>query len=467
MARENPDRGKPNKGPTMALIYSQSLFVVVGLFFGLALLKFGNPVIFEGKLPPPSNLSELVYFNWPVQWGWAIVMVVGVLLLPLCRLPSHFPRWLLIAPVLWSLWQWVAAADSIQPDLSRLTALHLTVVAACFYFGLLATRGVSNSMPIWLGSGIGLCLVISIGFQQQFGGLEETRIFYEKLARGEQTPELQAAFDRPGVREIWQSPLFQFKVNSRRIYSTLFYPNTLAGVLLLFVPGLVAAVWLAFGGASRITRSMLAGLILMGAGLCLIWSGSKAGWLIAVAQGGLLFLRSSIPAKWRRTIVITIAIVGVAGLVIRNLDYFQRGAKSVGARTDYWVSAGQAFVDNPVTGTGPGTFGEAYRVRKSADAEMAQLAHNDFIQQASDSGGVGFLSFLVFVGGGFWWLSRNLSFRDAPLARLIWIGLAGWILQCLVEFGLYIPAIAWPAFFLFGLLCREAANHVDTSPASR
>jgi len=33
-----------------------------------------------------------------------------------------------------------------------------------------------------------------------------------------------------------------------------------------------------------------------------------------------------------------------------------------------------------------------------------------------------------------------------------WLGLLGWSLQSLMEFGLYIPALAWPAFTLIGLL---------------
>jgi len=34
----------------------------------------------------------------------------------------------------------------------------------------------------------------------------------------------------------------------------------------------------------------------------------------------------------------------------------------------------------------------------------------------------------------------------------VWVGVLGWALQGLVEFGLYIPALAWPAFALLGWL---------------
>jgi hypothetical protein len=38
------------------------------------------------------------------------------------------------------------------------------------------------------------------------------------------------------------------------------------------------------------------------------------------------------------------------------------------------------------------------------------------------------------------------------LTAAIWLGVLGWSLQSLVEFGLYIPALAWPAFAFLGWL---------------
>ena len=34
----------------------------------------------------------------------------------------------------------------------------------------------------------------------------------------------------------------------------------------------------------------------------------------------------------------------------------------------------------------------------------------------------------------------------------VWLGVLGWSLQGLFDFGLYIPALAWPAFTLLGWL---------------
>jgi hypothetical protein len=42
--------------------------------------------------------------------------------------------------------------------------------------------------------------------------------------------------------------------------------------------------------------------------------------------------------------------------------------------------------------------------------------------------------------------------EEAWLRFAIWLGVLGWCLQGLVEFGLYIPASAWSAFTFLGWL---------------
>jgi hypothetical protein len=37
----------------------------------------------------------------------------------------------------------------------------------------------------------------------------------------------------------------------------------------------------------------------------------------------------------------------------------------------------------------------------------------------------------------------------------LWLGTLGWALQSFVEFGLYLPALAWPAFAFLGCLLRR------------
>ena len=44
------------------------------------------------------------------------------------------------------------------------------------------------------------------------------------------------------------------------------------------------------------------------------------------------------------------------------------------------------------------------------------------------------------------------------LGFALWLGMLGWALQGLLEFGLYLPALAWPAFTFMGLLLAASAR---------
>ncbi len=102
---------------------------------------------------------------------------------------------------------------------------------------------------------------------------------------------------------------------------------------------------------------------------------------------------------------------------------------------------------------------------------MARMAHNDYLEQACDSGTPGFVLFCLFMLGLIALVGRRLLGSEDAIAKAIWLGLVGWALQELVEFGLYIPALAWPVFLLLGYLARMCqgipGNHIDNPNRAR
>ena len=163
----------------------------------------------------------------------------------------------------------------------------------------------------------------------------------------------------------------------------------------------------------------------------------------------------------------------MAGFFWRYSAFFQKGATSVSARFDYWRAALQTVKASPLFGTGPGTFALAYERTKRPESEMSRLVHNDYLEQASDSGVVGFLTYSGFIVGALAWslkrakpmldkaeleLPRTAEPPDPWLAFAVWLGLLGWAMQSLLEFGLYIPALAWPAFAMLGWLVGRPAR---------
>ena len=53
--------------------------LVFGLFLGLAILKFGNPVILDQKITPPVSPSEFWADAWPTHWGNWILLPLALM----------------------------------------------------------------------------------------------------------------------------------------------------------------------------------------------------------------------------------------------------------------------------------------------------------------------------------------------------------------------------------------------------
>jgi O-antigen ligase len=232
---------------------------------------------------------------------------------------------------------------------------------------------------------------------------------------------------------------------------------------------------------------------------CLYWSGSKAGWLLMLLLGLVGLLHLPFGKHFKLALIAGVLLLGLGGFFWKYSIFFQKGATSVSARFDYWRAAIQTTAQRPIFGTGPGTFQIAYQRVKRPESEPSRLTHNDYLEQASDSGLPGLLIYGVFIVGALCWgnpkeIQRKSEIRsprlegqsseskaESPVAQArssgsarssdgqrteleicaprqdwttfwVWVGVLGWALQGLVEFGLYIPALAWPAFALLGWL---------------
>src|SRR6185437_16236510 len=161
------------------------------------------------------------------------------------------------------------------------------------------------------------------------------------------------------------------------------------------LPAALAVVW-------QITRKLRPVVCFAAMGLSvflglagLFWSGSKSGWLIALAIGGFWLLRLNWSRRLKWVMVIVLLVGGLTVFAVRFQKYFAKGATSVSARFDYWHAAAQTALDHPTLGTGPGTFQRPYARLKRPESEMARLVHNDYLEQFSDSGLIGGLAYLA------------------------------------------------------------------------
>ena len=160
-----------------------------------------------------------------------------------------------------------------------------------------------------------------------------------------------------------------------------------------------------------------------------------------------------------------ILLIGLGIFAVRFHSYFAAGATSVGARFDYWRAAVETTFKHPLLGTGPGTFQRPYAQLKSPAAEMARLAHNDYLEQFSDSGIVGGTLYGAWIVLSLLTIGRRV-WRSADLVSFaIFLGVFAWFIQGLGEFSLYVPALAWTAFTLLGVLQNKSNRNSSDGDA--
>lgn len=421
---------------------------VAGFFFFIVLLKFGNPVILDAQVTAPENFFEFLYAAWPVKWAYvcvAPVVIVGMISFRLSRPWDWRLRWALALPLLWLLWQFISATHTVDAALTTATVKHFTVCVLMFYLGFFALGRLKDPWPIWLFLSLALLWIVRVGWEQRFGGLDQTRKFFYEMPNWRDAP-----------------PEFIKKLSSNRIYSTLFYPNTLAGAILLLLPITLGFLWQVTAKLRGRARWTILVLVSAPALACLYWSGSKAGWLIALGLGLVALAQlSKLARRTKLAFVTAVLVCGLVGFEVRYAQFFQRGSTSVVARFDYWRAALLIARDHPMLGSGPGTFGIGYAKVKSPQSEMSRLTHNDYLEQLSDSGIIGFLLFLSFITISVVVLYRysNEKFRFVVLAVL------GVLFHEVVEFHLYIPAVAWLTFFLLGWLLANGSASKTSKPS--
>ena len=115
----------PPTQPTAPARLPTIFAALFGAFLALALLKFGNPPIMEKYVAKPANIYEFLLGSpWPIQWAYALLLIVLILGLVTAPWPLTRHRWLLGLPLVWLAWQTLAAAPTLDPALSRPTIAH-------------------------------------------------------------------------------------------------------------------------------------------------------------------------------------------------------------------------------------------------------------------------------------------------------------------------------------------------------
>jgi hypothetical protein len=450
--------GQPGQ-PGRAEFYFALAF---GLFLGLAIWKFGNPVILDTKVTPPASLADFWSDAWPLHWANAILVPFAAtgLILILRGQPVRQPSLWWWLPGLWLGWQMISACKTVDGDLTAATLWQFCGCVVAYFTGwyLLADKRALNLLLIGVLLAFVYCLVTA--FVQKRYEFPQSR---QMLVEGEKSGWTN--FPAVNLEEMKKdnliittngmdvaNPVILRKFENARVNGTLVYPNALAGLILMLLP---VSLVIAFTRTGNLKPPIRWAVILMTVflgGTVFFWTGSKLGWLLAIAVAGIFLLRLDWPARLKWTAVAAVLILGGGAFAVRFHHYFSTGATSVSARFDYWRAAVQTTGQNPWFGSGPGSFQRPYAQLKAPEAEMARLTHNDYLEQFSDSGIPGGLAYTAWVILTLWGIGKRLWPGSDIFRFALYAGLLAWFAQGLGEFSLYIPALAWLAFTLLGSL---------------
>jgi hypothetical protein len=448
-----------------------------GLFLGLCIWKFGNPVILDGKITPPVSFSDFRGDPWPTHWAnWIFLplALAGAAIVFVKKFRWPGTKWLWLLPLLWFGWQLFSATQTVDASLTSTTLWQFFGCGAGYFLGafLFGRERALRWLLIGVLAAFTFCLVRAVD-QRLFEFPASRQLLVEGERAGWTNIPPEVFVEMKQERSIITTngvdvanPVYLDKLKKARVNGTLVYPNALAGLILLLFP---ISLVLAFNSARQLRpmiRAAVIALVIFLGVTAFFWTGSKLGWLIAIGLCCLCLFRLKWSLRLKFTMLAIIVLVGLGVFAVRFHNYFSAGATSVSARLDYWRAAAQTTLTHPLLGTGPGTFQRPYLRLKSPDAEMARLAHNDYLEQFSDSGIAGGIFYAIWIVLSFAIVGRRIWNSGNPIPFALFIGVLGWFVQGIGEFGLYIPALAWTAFTLLGCLLGGTGNQMDKSAAA-
>jgi O-antigen ligase len=402
----------------------------------LAPLKFGTPVMIQAAAPLPRDAFEWLHFSWPNELVIILIFAGFIwLVLDRDRMLARVDL-LFTLPLFFLLTQALAVPGTICSQATIDTLMLFAAGVLLFYVGAWYVRDGAATAQIFGGLSLATLFVCLLAMRQHFGGLAEARAYAALYVDAAHVPKD-----------------FLLRMTSNRVFGSLVYPNALAGFLVVtFAPTLV---WIWVRARSWDARVKWIALVFAGGVMlfCLVLTGSRGGFM---AFG---FMALAVFACWfraggRRTVFWLVGLVAtlvVIFLLGQRAGFLHFGTSSLESRLDYWRGAVAIAKDHPWVGTGPGTFGSIYPKYKTALTEEAQVVHNNFLQMWSDSGVLAFVSYALL-----WIVAVRDSFRLArqrvgdAAAMAVCGALAGWTMHGLVDFDLYAPGVALPAFILLG-----------------
>jgi O-antigen ligase len=179
------------------------------------------------------------------------------------------------------------------------------------------------------------------------------------------------------------SEMFRKRILDGHVYSTFAHPNSFAGYLVLLLPALVGAGYLALRRGTA--PVVLTGAVFCaGLGIWALWLTHSRGAILALVLAG----GAAAAWAWRRVLRAHLLAVGLGAAVLVGLGALVvwqgwlntalgKDTTTASVRLDYWKATWAMIEEHPWFGVGPGNFGRAYPHYMSPRAdELIKDPHN-------------------------------------------------------------------------------------------
>jgi O-antigen ligase len=253
--------------------------------------------------------------------------------------------------------------------------------------------------------------------------------------------------------------------------------NHFAGLMELVIPISLAPLVL---GKVRRQRWFLVSLFAVVPIGALFLSASRGGIISFAVQVGFLVLWLIVRRTAGRNLLSGGAILLLAFLMVSWLGVQQlverfsslqslevTSGKRASMRADTW----RIFLDHPWTGTGLGTLQIVFPAYETLyDGKVVNHTHNDYVEGLAETGIVGGLCCLWFLGVLFFDSLRRLSQPNGAFASTLqlsaFVACLGFLTHGLADFNLHIPANALVFFLMANLATSEIRQSTPQIPKS-
>ena len=235
---------------------------------------------------------------------------------------------------------------------------------------------------------------------------------------------------------------------SNRAFSTLYNPNVLGSYLIIIISVTLAGFRCSDGRYHLLTTS----LVLIAAILCMYLTLSRGAWLGLAVSIFIIFVFS----KHKRYIVAILAFAILTMLALEtlleiplisrmNLDVLKQDS-SIAYRWPLWKFAFKTFTENPLFGSGIGSFGFYVPSHFKASGYLVSHAHNIYLQLLAETGLLGFVAFMGYLMTSmyisFQLFRRSSDHQTRCLSVGVWASCGGLLAHGVVDATLYLPQLS-------------------------